>query len=424
VSRASGHLEVAANLALDEAIARRRAAGEPIVHLGFGEAGLPVLPRLGEVLAAGAARNAYGPVAGGEGARAAVAGYFARRRLPTEPEDIVLAPGSKPLLAAIVAAVPGDVVLPAPSWVTYAPQAALLGRAVHWVPIPPSAGGVPDPGRLDAALAAARRDGARPGLLVLTLPDNPTGTVAAPELVRDVCRVAGAHDLVVVADEIYRDVLFDPVAPYLSPAEVLPERTVVTTGLSKSMALGGWRIGAARFPASPLGRELRARVTGVASNVWSNLAGPMQAVTETVFAEPPDVVAWRTRATRLHAAVARAVHGILVRHEVACRPPTGGFYVYPDFEGRRARLAAAGVRDGDQLARVLLEQHGVAVMAGRHFGDVPDGLRVRAATSLLYGETDGERWAALEADDPTAVPHVAAALARLDAALDRLLGPA
>jgi aspartate aminotransferase len=283
---------------------------------------------------------------------------------------------------------------------------------------------VPDPGRLDAALAAARRDGARPGLLVLTLPDNPTGTVAAPELVRDVCRVAGAHDLVVVADEIYRDVLFDPVAPYLSPAEVLPERTVVTTGLSKSMALGGWRIGAARFPASPLGRELRARVTGVASNVWSNLAGPMQAVTETVFAEPPDVVAWRTRATRLHAAVARAVHGILVRHEVACRPPTGGFYVYPDFEGRRARLAAAGVRDGDQLARVLLEQHGVAVMAGRHFGDVPDGLRVRAATSLLYGETDGERWAALEADDPTAVPHVAAALARLDAALDRLLGPA
>jgi aspartate aminotransferase len=422
VSQLTGHLEVAANLALDEAIARRRAAGEPIVHLGFGEAGLPVLPRLGEVLGSAAARNAYGPVAGGEAARAAVAGYFGRRRLPTDPEDVVLAPGSKPLLAAIVAAVPGDVVLPAPSWVTYGPQAALFGRAVHRVPIPPSAGGVPDPARLDAVLAAARRHGARPGLLVLTLPDNPTGTVAAPELVRDVCRVAGEHGLVVVADEIYRDVLFDPEAPYVSPAEVLPERTVVTTGLSKSMALGGWRIGAARFPASPLGRTLRERVTGVASNVWSNLAGPMQAVTETVFSEPADVIAYRTQATRLHAVVARAVHRILVRHGMACRPPAGGFYVYPDFEGHRARLAAADVQDGDQLAGALLERHGVAVMAGRHFGDAPAALRVRAATSLLYGETDAERRVAFEADDPTAVPQVANALARLDEALGRLLG--
>ena len=115
------------------------------------------------------------------------------------------APGSKPLLYALLQALPGDVVLPVPCWVSYAAHAAIAGKRVIGVPIGEEAGGVPDPPHLRAALAEAEGVGARPGILVLTLPDNPTGTVASEALVREVCEVAEAAGLLIVCDEIYRD---------------------------------------------------------------------------------------------------------------------------------------------------------------------------------------------------------------------------
>ncbi len=412
---------VAANLALDERIRESQRAGASILHLGFGESGLPPHPWLLAALAAGAPRNAYGPVAGDRAARAAVAGYFRRRRIPTADDQILLGPGSKPLLAALIAAEPGDVVLPKPSWLTYAPQAALFGRRVVWVGIPASAGGVPDPAELPSALAAARRTGARPRLMVLTLPDNPTGTLADPQLIRRLCAIAAEEDLVVVSDEIYRDVVFGD-EEFLSPAEVVPDRTVVMTGLSKSLSLGGWRIGAALTPATEWGAGLRRRMTAIASQLWSNLAAPLQSVVEHAFSEPDDLVRHRAASTRLHGAVAHAAHRLFAGYGLAGRPPTGAFYLYPDFEPLRDRLRALGVRGSADLESWLLAEHQIAVLGGHVFGDDPAALRFRAATSLLYGDTDDERWATLAAGDPLTSPPVARALMTLDAMLARVTG--
>ena len=149
-----------------------------MLHLGFGEAGLPVLPSVAERLGAAAGANGYGPVAGSPAVREAAAGYFGRRGLPTSPDRILVAPGSKALLYALLTVLPGDVVLPRPSWVSYAAQAALAGKRVFDVPIAEQAGGVPDPDALRALLSASRADGRLPAILVLTLPDNPTGTLA------------------------------------------------------------------------------------------------------------------------------------------------------------------------------------------------------------------------------------------------------
>ncbi len=308
---------------------------------------------------------------------------------------------------------------PVPSWVTYAHQVELFGRQVVWVDVPEGSGGVPDPGRLVAELAGARARGASPRLVVLTLPDNPTGLLARPDQVREVCRIAADEGLVVVADEIYRDVVFSD-TPFVSPADVAPDITVTVTGLSKSMALGGWRVGSARFPDTEWGRAARERVVGFASQVWSNLAAPMQAVAEYAFGEPEDLVTHREASTRLHGAVAGAVHDAFARHGFALTPPDGAFYVYPDLEPARAALAASGVTDGDSLTRWLLEEHGMAVLAGGEFGDTRSALRFRAATSLLYGATEELRHEALGAADPLGVPHVARSLDRLDAVLDRI----
>ncbi|WP_406452490.1 aminotransferase class I/II-fold pyridoxal phosphate-dependent enzyme [Streptomyces sp. NBC_00876] len=413
-------MRMSPNLALNQLVAQRQAAGEQLIHLGFGESRLPAFGPLVERLTAGAHRNAYGPVAGSAGVRAAAAGYFGRRRLPTDPDQIVVAPGSKPLLMAINLAVPGDVLLPRPAWNTYAPQARLAGKHPIAVPIPEECGGVPDPDALRECIRAARTLGHDPRIMVLTLPDNPTGTLAPPAMIRELCAIAEEEGLLIVSDEIYRDVMHDPAADYLSPAEVAPGITVVATGLSKSLAVGGWRIGVARFPEGPWGEWIRSGVVSVASEVWSTLAGPMQEVAEYAFGEPEEVRERLRVSARLHGAVAREVHRIAVGAGARCRPPTGAFYVYPDFEPVREELAKHGVDDSASLARRMLDL-GIVVLAGHLLGDEAGALRFKCATSMLYGENAEQQEMALAAEDPLALPHVRSVLDRIEDSFQRLL---
>lgn len=409
-----------ATLALDEAVRARLDQGEDVLHLGFGEAGLPVAPELVEVLADAGRCNGYGPVAGAPQARAVAAGWFGRRGLATEPEQILFAPGSKPLLFALLAAVEGDVVLPCPSWVSYAAQAALLGRRVIWVPVSAEAGGVPDPERLTQALRRSSSSGARPRVLILTVPDNPTGTVAPTEQVEAVCEIADRHGLAVISDEIYAELCHHGAAP--SPARYLPERTVVTTGLSKSLALGGWRIGYARTPLGVWGQRVHRELIGVASEIWSSLAAPMQAVAGHVLGDPPEITTRIAASRRLHSRVATAVHARLTAAGALCRPPQAGFYLYPDFAHHREVLRGRGILTGTDLATALLERYGVATLPGRAFGEPDTALTLRLATSLLYGTTRREREQALAVEAPENLPWIAAALTRLGDAMEAVAG--
>ena len=408
-----------ATLAINERIEQRLRDGDDVLHLAFGEAGLPLLPSVADRLARSAHKTSYGSVAGSPEARAAAAGWYERRGLPTRPEQILFAPGSKPLIYALLTVLPGDVVIPQPSWVSYAAHATLAGKRVVQVPIGATAGGAPDPDALEETLTQARGEGADPGVLVLTLPDNPTGTQPPAAQIERVCRIAERHGLLIVADEIYRDLAYD-VDAFRGPADYAPERSFVTNGLSKNMALGGWRIGFARMADGGLGDDARAAMAGVAGAVWSALAAPMQDVAAHVLSEPADVVEHVARSRALHRAVATAAHARVTAAGIECRPPSGAFYLYPDFDSKRETLARHGVTTGAQLAEHLLERHGVGVLAGEAFGDEPDGLRVRMATSLLYGRTDDERRQALRSDDPASLPRIAEALDRLRAALDAL----
>src|ERR1700729_340100 len=269
-------IPVSATLAANEALARKRVAGETVLPLAFGEAGLPAHPLLTRALAEASAGNTYGPVAGLPELREAAAGYWTRRGTPTGAASVVCGPGSKALLFGLLLAIGADVAVPQPSWVSYAAQASMLGVAPHFVPVPPGEGGVCDAAGLAATVAAAQAAGRRIGAVVLTLPDNPTGRLARPASVHALCQVAAEHDLIIIADEIYRDLVHDPAQAFARPALFAPERTVVTTALSKSLALGGWRIGVARLPGSPIGLALRDRLLGIGSGKWSAPARPIQ----------------------------------------------------------------------------------------------------------------------------------------------------
>src|SRR5437868_11638159 len=230
---------LSATLAVNEAITRKRRQGMRVLPLGFGEAGIPIHPALTRELESAAGHGGYGPVAGSTALRAAAAGYWSRRELPTDPSMVVAGPGSKPLLFALLMSLGGDVVVPTPSWVSYAAQTSLAGAETVQVATPPGEGGVPSPALLADAVVRARAHGRTVRTVIVTLPDNPTGTIACEDTVRRLCTVARDLDLVIVSDEIYRDLVHAPGHAISSPALFAPERTVVTTALSKSLAAGG-----------------------------------------------------------------------------------------------------------------------------------------------------------------------------------------
>ncbi|MFC5754327.1 pyridoxal phosphate-dependent aminotransferase [Actinomadura rugatobispora] len=406
-------------LAINEAIARKRREGLPVLALGFGEAGVPIHPALTRELAGAAGRGAYGPVAGSAPLRAAAAGYWERRGLPTDPDLVVSGPGSKPLLFALMTAIGGEIAIPSPSWVSYAAQAAITRAGAVPVATPPGEGGVPNPALLADAVVRARAAGRAIRAVVVTLPDNPTGTLASEQTVRRLCAVAREHDLVIISDEIYRDLVHDPAARAVaSPAEYAPERTVVTTALSKNLAAGGWRLGVARLPDARFGRELRERLLGIASELWSSAPAPMQHAAAFAFGEPPELVEHIDRSRRLHAAVTGAVADRFAEAGARVRAPEAAFYVYPDFGPFRERLReACGVRTGAELCGLLLERYGVGVLPASAFGEPAEALRMRVATSLLYGDTDEQRLAALTDPAPAALPWIAAGLDRLSEVL-------
>jgi aspartate aminotransferase len=409
---------VSATLAANEVMASRRRAGQPVLPLAFGESGLCVHPRLRAELAGAAGLGAYGPVAGLPALREAAAGYWTRRGAPTDPAQVLAGPGSKALLFGLLLALGTDVAMPRPSWVSYAAQARLAGLAAQFVPAAPGEGGICDAAALEESVRAARAAGRRIGAVLMTSPDNPTGRVASPAAVRELCAVAERHDLIIISDEIYRDLIHDDATPFLSPATVTPWRTVVTTALSKSMSVGGWRLGVARLPDGRAGQTLRDRLTGIASEIWSAAPVPVQHAAAVAFAEPAELAGHVRRARRLHATVARAVAGTFAAAGVEVAAPQAAFYLYPDFAPWRAHLAGKHeVTTGAGLAALLLDRYGVGTLAGSAFGEDASALRLRVATGLLYGDSEEQRETALAASDPVALPWIGAMIGRLAAVL-------
>jgi aspartate aminotransferase len=411
-------MAVSATLAAQQLVEERRRAGLPVLPMSFGQAGVAVHPLLAEALVGAAGRNDYGPVAGDQALREAAAAWWTRRGLPTEPDQVVCGPGSKALLYATLHAVltldpasrssvGGSVALPCPSWVSYAQQARLTGHTAVFVPTRPGEGGVPDPD----LLADAVRSAAQPvRAVVLTLPDNPTGRLAPPDTVGAVCEVARELDLTIVSDEIYRDLVY-PGVPFLSPAGVASERTVVTTGLSKNLALGGWRLGVARFPDGPL----REAVLSMASELWSCPARPVEAAAALAFTDPPELRSYVDRARGVYERITTAVAALFADAGAVVARPQAAFYCYPDLSPRLSGTTGA------EVAGRLLTEHGVAVLPGVEFGEGPSSLSFRVATGQLTGRTDDQRNAVLAADDPLEVPWVASALDHLSGVLATVL---
>ncbi|WP_217145031.1 aminotransferase class I/II-fold pyridoxal phosphate-dependent enzyme [Streptomyces sp. AC627_RSS907] len=384
--------------------------------------GLPVLPELAAVLAAAADRAHEEPVGGGPALLDAACAYWDRRGLPTQPGHVAAAPGANALLLALTAALDGDVLVPRPCAAWWAPYARLLGRPVFHVPTPAESGGVPDPYALLETVRRVRAEGGDPRLLVLSVADDPTGTVAPPELLHETLEAAAGEGLLLVSDETWRDTLHDPHATVLlSPAEMLPERVTVVTDLAGALLPPGWPAAVARFPASAAGDGLQARVLDVLTALGARVAAPVAAAAGYALAEPEPVTARRSAAVRLHARVAAAVHTTVVAAGATARPPQAGRHLYADLEPLRDALGAQGVGDAQELEEFLAARLGMPAPGGHRFGDDLQALRVRLSTGpVVGGGTVGQRAACLTSPNPLELPHVQRALIGLKSVFDDL----
>ncbi|MFK4104686.1 aminotransferase class I/II-fold pyridoxal phosphate-dependent enzyme [Streptomyces sp. NPDC019531] len=383
--------------------------------------GLPVLPELTAVLAAAAARRHAEPVGGGLSLLAAACDYGARRGLPARTDHMAAAPGAPSLLLALTAALGGDVLVPRPCAAWWGPYARLLGRPVFHVATPAECGGVPDPYALLETVRRMRAEGGDPRLLVLSVADDPTATVAPPEVLHETVEAAAGEGLHLVSDETWRDTLHAPhKTVLLSPAEMLPDRVTVVTDLAGSLLPTGWPAAIARFPANGSGDGLRARVLDVLTALDARVAAPVAAAAAHALTEPEPITAHRTVVGHLHARVAAAAHAVVTGAGALCRPPQAGRHLYVDLGPLRPALTAQGVGDAQDLEDFLAARLGMPTPGGHRFGDDLGALRVRLATGPLLGATDEERAECLTSPNPLELPHVQRALISLKSVFDDL----
>lgn len=383
--------------------------------------GLPVLPELAEVLAAAADRAAPEPAGGSAVLREAACAYWARRGLRGGPDQVAAAPGTSPLLLALVAAHGGDVLLPRPCPASWIPQARLLGRPAYQVPTPAECGGVPDPYALLETVRRVRAEGGRPRLLLLSVADDPTATVAPPELVREACEAAVAEGLHIVSDETWRDTLHRPQDTVLvSPAEMCSDDVTVVSGLYGALTPPAWPVAVARFPGTGRSAARRARTLDILTALGAFVAGPVAAAAAHALGEPDAVTERVRRAAALQARVAAEAHRAVLATGALARPPQAGRHLYADLGPLRSRLAARGVTDSLELEEYLSARLNAPTPGGHRFGDELGALRVRLGTGSLLGATPEQQNRSLTATAPLELPHVAAALSIFRAALDEL----
>jgi aspartate aminotransferase len=381
---AAQNLASSPTLAINEAIAERRAAGREVIHLGFGEATFPLHPLLQAALVEAAKHTGYAPVLGLPALRQAIADYLARTRgFNCSPEYIVVGPGSKPLLYALLHILEGDLLLPVPSWVSYAPQARLAGRRVITVKTDAVDHHRLTQQALSEALVHARKEGADPRILIVNTPSNPTGGMFDRADAKALASWAHDAGITVISDEIYAE-LAHGWREHISPARFYPQGCIVTGGLSKAFSAGGWRIGYAVLPPGERGAKVVAALGALASEIWSAAATPIQKAAIVAFTPNADLEVYVQRSARIHAHTANRLYKTVHDLGVPCPRPAGAFYLYPDFAPWRSILAERGVKTGQELAHYLLDKWDIATLPGTAFGEQPEALRLRLATSMLY----------------------------------------
>jgi len=328
---------------------------------------------MGAALREAASAKDYAPIQGLAALRKAVAAHVERRLgIDRTADDVVVGPGSKELLFLLQLCFEGELVVPTPGWGSYAPQAQLLGKRTLLVHARAEDGFLLRPQLLEDALASEPR---RPRLLLLNYPSNPTGLTYRAEELRELAPSAQRSELLVAYAQDHK-------GQHASIARHYPEGTILSTGLSKWVGAGGWRLGCFVFPDQL--RALLTAVVAVAGETFSSTSMPIQRAAVVAFQGGEEVERYLFQVRRVLSALGRFTARRLQSYGLSCAQPTGGFYVFPDFG---PALRPGAFESSAALCDRLLTQARVALVPGVAFGRPGTELTAR----LAYVDFDGPR---------------------------------
>ena len=369
-------------------LARARALeaqGRDIIHLEIGQ---PDFPTPAHIAQAGAeaildGHTRYTPPAGSNDLRAAIAETAgAQRGMTISPEEVIVGPGGKPAIfyAAMALVEAGDeVIIPDPGFPSYASIVRIVG-------------GAPVPVRLNRDELYnfdmddfEQKINPRTRLIIHNSPSNPTGGVAPPAALEQIAEAAQRVNAWVVSDEIYSQLVYDGEAPSIATLPGMRERTIIMDGFSKTYSMTGWRLGYGIMPPALADRVglLLTHSVGCTAD-FTQVAG-----VAALRGDQSAIWAMRESFRERRDRTVAALNSI---QEVRCAMPRGAFYAFPD-------VSSFG-RTSKEIADYLLNEAGVALLAGSDFGAGGEGyLRISYATA----------WEQIE----RAVERIRTALARL-----------
>lgn len=343
------------------------ANGQDIIHLEIGEPDFATPPNIIEAGCAAlrAGWTHYGPANGQPELKQAIASYIERSRGAVyEPGQVIVTPGGKPVMFFVLLALleAGDeAIYPDPGFPIYRSMIDFSGAKGVPIPLREEHDFRLDVDELAGLITKKTK------LLIINSPANPTGGVLERSDLEAIANLAVDHDLVVLADEIYSELIYDGEHVSIATMPGMAERTVILDGFSKTYAMTGWRLGYGLFPA-----ELVPAISKLMVNSVSCTSVAVQQAGIEALNGPQDAVARFREAFRARRDL--IVEGLNRIEGITCVKPKGAFYAFPNISGTG--------RTSKRFADLLLEHFGVAALAGTSFGDAGEGyLRLSYANS-------------------------------------------
>ncbi len=372
LSVALQHVPKSATLAINEKSKLLLQEGKDIIRLGLGQSPFPVPDIMIQSLKDNASAKDYMAVQGYLPLREAVTSFINRTELQQrKAEDVIIGPGTKELLFGLQMVLDCDLVLPAPSWVSYEPQAKLLGKTVRWLPCRAEDGWKLTADTLEQH---CQSHSTKQQLLILNSPNNPSGSCFSEQELIAIAEVAAKNNVYILSDEIYSELHYQ--GQHQSIARYYPQGTIISNGISKWVGAGGWRLGFFSFPENL--KPILDLMIVLASETFTSVSAPIQMASVCAFEDSPELLDYIHACRKIMQAIGVNFSQLLNQQQIKTVEPAGGFYNLVDFSSFKQKLAAQGIKDAYQLSQKMLEKTGVAGLPGKDFG-LHQGLLMRLA---------------------------------------------
>jgi aspartate aminotransferase len=373
-------LEESPTLRINKRCREMIASGRHVYRLGLGQSPFPIPEEVVNALRLYASRKEYQDVQGLPELRRAVAEFHRRKdQVDVLEENVLIGPGSKELLFLLQIAFNGQVIIPSPSWVSYLPQAKIIGNKIDVIHTRREENWRLMPDHLEAYLET--QDPSVPHLLILNYPGNPDGQSYDSSHTRELARIARKYRVYILSDEIYGQLHHE--GRHESIARHYPEGTIISSGLSKWCGAGGWRLGTFSFPAN-LNWLLKA-MAAIASETYTAVSAPIQYAAVQAFHCGSEIEQYLAHARRILSQLGKKTAAILRGGSIHVDDPVGGFYLFLDFYKCSDILRSRGISNSRILCENLLQETGVAILPGADFNRPDDELSAR----LSYVDFDG-----------------------------------